>query len=666
MKSTSPKERIKEIARQIEAHNVRYYVENQPTIADAEYDALLKELIALEEQYPRYVLPDSPSQRIGAKVAGELPTIRHAVKMVSLDNTYSIDELKLWDGRVRRGLPGQTFELETELKIDGVSCALTYAKGVLVLAATRGDGTTGEDVTRNVKTIHSVPLRLKGKFPALLEVRGEVYMDKTDFVSMNQERKKNNEVLFANPRNFASGALKLLDSRLTAQRKLKFLVHSFGRLEGGAGFKTHWEFLQAAQTYGLPVNAHNRLFKNIDEVIAYCQKFQDQRAALPYEFDGMVVKVNGLRQQEQLGYTHKSPRWAVAFKFPAYQATTTIRDIIANVGRTGTLTPVAELEPVACGGVTISRASLHNFDEVKRLGVGAGDRVLLERAGDVIPKIIKVVEKKPGRKEFSVPKTCPACASEIVKEKAEDVAYRCMNPSCPKQIERALVHFASRTAMDIEGLGEAVVGQLLNKGLVKDLAGIYYLRKEDVLGLELFAEKRAENLIQAIAKSKAKPFAKLLYGLGIANIGEKAAAVLAEQFGALPALMQATVDQLQDIADVGPVTAQSLVDFFRLPKTKTLVERFKKAGVNFSQPLARPKGTRLKNLRFVFTGELEGVSRQKAGEMVQAQGGKVVGALSKAVDYLVVGRDPGSKYAKAGQLGVAVLSQKQFEEMVHA
>lgn len=663
MNKAQAKQRIQELSEIIEGHNYRYYALSQPTVADTEYDVLLKELVRLEEQFPELKQPDSPTQRIGAKIEGELPTVKHRIKMMSLDNTYSINELRQWDARVRKGLADQKYELMVELKIDGVSCALTYQTGILAMAATRGDGETGEDVTHNTKTIRSLPLRLKGKIPTVLEVRGEVYMNKQDFAAINAERKNRGEVLFANPRNAASGALKLLDSRLTAQRKLRFFVHSFGWVEG-ASFGTQQKFLQAAHKYGLPVNSYNRICKDIEEVIKTCEEFHRLRESIEYEVDGVVIKVNDLKQQEQLGATHKSPRWAVAFKFPAYQATTIVKAVSVNVGRTGVVTPVAELEPVPCAGVIISRATLHNFDEVQRLNVNAGDRVLLERAGDVIPKIVKVVEKLSKAGQFKAPKTCPSCGTPLMKEKAGQVAYRCPNLSCPKQVERLMIHFASRSAMDIEGLGVAVVVQLLDKGLVKDLPDIYYLKRKDLLDLDLFAEKRADNLLQAIERSKKQPLLRLLCGLGIMNVGEKAAGVLAQRFGSLDALMQATVEDLQSIKDVGPVTAQSVVDFLKTARVKRLVGRIKDAGVNLSQPQAHKAGDKLKDKKFVFTGELEDLSREKAGELVQVQGGEVISAVSKAVDYLVVGSSPGSKYAKAKQLGVQILNQKQFEAIV--
>ena len=553
---------------------------NDPLISDTEYDRLLKKLIDLEVEFPKLKSASSPTQRVGAKVEGNLPTVRHSLVMLSLDNTYSLQELRQWYERVVKGLNGTKPLLTAELKIDGLSCSLTYRHGQLVLAATRGDGDTGEDVTHNAKTIRDIPLSLKDKFPDLLEVRGEVYMDKKDFNILNQQRKNNGEVLFANPRNAAAGSLKLLDARLTAQRRLKFFVHSAGLLEKNKAPKTQWEFLEQAKKYGFVINSHNRLCRHLDEAIAFCEEFAAKRDKISFDVDGIVVKVNDLSQQAQLGFTLKSPRWAVAFKFPAYQASTIIKEIIVQVGRTGVLTPVAELEPVACAGVMISRATLHNFDEIKRLGVNAGDRVLLERAGDVIPKIIKVLEKH-SKGEFVIPKTCPSCHGKIQKEKAEDVAYRCLNPSCPKQLERLLVHFASRGAMDIEGLGESAVDQLLDKGLAHDIADIYFLKKEQLLGLDLFADKKAENLLKGIVKSKSKPLSKFLYGLGIANIGIKAAVNLAGHFGSLDAIISAQPQELQAIDEVGPVMAGSVAEYFKQPQVKKVLAKFKDSGFEF-------------------------------------------------------------------------------------
>jgi len=426
------KKEILDLAREIEKHNHRYYVLHEPVIADEEYDRLIKRLIELEEQFPQFKSPASPTHRVGAKVEGNLPTVKHSLSMLSLDNTYSLDELKQWYQRVVKGLDNEQPVMTAELKIDGLSCALTYRDGHLNLAATRGDGTTGEDVTHNAKTIQDIPLSLKANAPDLLEIRGEVYMDKKDFARLNQQREKGGESLFANPRNAAAGSLKLLDARLTAQRHLKFFVHSPGYLEKNDPPASQWEFLKRTEKYGFVIDPHIKLCRHLDEVILFCEEIAAKREEIGFEVDGIVVKVNDFKLQSQLGFTLKSPRWAVAFKFPAHQATTTVKEIIVQVGRTGVLTPVAELEPVACAGVTISRATLHNFDEIKRLGVNAGDRILLERAGDVIPKIVKVVQKH-SKGEFVAPRSCPSCNGKVQKIKDVDVAYRCLNPSCPKQ-----------------------------------------------------------------------------------------------------------------------------------------------------------------------------------------------------------------------------------------
>lgn len=664
MTNADLKKRMQDLARTLDEHIHRYYTLNQPIIADAEYDALFKELVTLEEKHPALKLPDSPTQRVGAKAESQLPAVTHTVRMMSLDNTYSIDELREWDKRVKKGLEGQPYQLTVELKIDGVSCALTYEQGVLTLAATRGDGYVGENVTHNVRTIHAVPLRLKGKCPAVLEVRGEVYMDKGDFAALNKERQNNGDVLFANPRNSAAGALKLLDSRLTAARKLKFFVHSYGRVEGAAPFASQSAFLKAAGQYGLPVNSFNRVCRTFDEVVNVCGEFAERRTSLPYEVDGVVIKVDDLRQQAQLGETQKSPRWAVAYKFPASQATTTVNDIVVQVGRTGVLTPVAELEPVPCAGVIIARATLHNFDEIKRLNVAVGDRVLVERAGDVIPKIVKVVTKNSKAVPFQIPKQCPSCGGTISKVNDEEVAYRCTNPNCSHQTAQALMHFASRGAMDIEGLGESAIQQLFERGLVRDISDIYELKKEMLLTLDLFADKKADNLLAAIEGSKKKPLSRLLFGLGIANTGQKASQVLAAHFGTMDALMAADADALMNIRDIGPVSAQAIIDFFHSKRAVRLIARLERAGVNMTEPRRSTGNGFLKGKKFVFTGEMDSFSRTEAGKMVQDQGGEVVGSVSKATDYVVAGKSPGSKFTKAQEIGITILDEQQFKDMM--
>ncbi len=662
---------IQHLSREINQHNERYYNLHHPTISDQEYDLLLKRLIDLEEQFPELKLSDSPTHRIGAKLDESSATIQHKVKMYSLDNTYSFSELKEWHDRVLKGLPDErSLEYVAELKIDGVLAALTYEKGIFVLGATRGDGLTGEDITHNLRTLPSVPLQLKKMstedFPGALEVRGEIYMERKDFENLNLRREKAGEILFANPRNAASGSIKLLDSRITARRKLKCFIHSFGVIKGRKEFKTHWEFLATMEKYGFKVNPGRRC-KNLEEVIEFCEEYTKKRDELPFEVDGVVVKVNSYARQKEFGFTLKSPRWAIAYKFPAKQATTIVKDIMVQVGRTGVLTPVAELEPVECGGVTISRSTLHNFDEVKRLGVKKGDRVLLQRAGDVIPKIVKVVESNPERNSqtFIVPDKCPVCSGEVAKTKEEDVAYRCINPSCIKQLERRLIHFASRQAMDIEGLGKVVVHQLLTKNLVRGLADIYFLKKEDLLKLELFAQKKAENLLAAIDASKARALSRFLFGLGILNIGEKAAYLLAQKFRTLDALMRAGLEDFKKIHEIGEVMADSIEHFFKQKTTQKLFKKFKKAGLSFSeQQVTFFSEKKFFGKKFVFTGELENFSRQQASDLVQRLGGDVDKSVSRKTDFIVAGKDPGSKYIKALNLRLKILNEQEFKELI--
>ncbi|MDP2654012.1 MAG: NAD-dependent DNA ligase LigA [Candidatus Omnitrophota bacterium] len=670
MDKTKAVKEIERLSREIEEHNYRYYVLDQPKVADKEYDDLLKRLIRLEEQFPQLRSGNSPTQRVGTKVAAAAKPVTHRLKMYSLDNTYSVEELREWHDRVLKGLPGQAVEYVVELKIDGVSAALTYQRGEFVLGATRGDGIAGEDVTHNLRTVRSVPLKLKSSgrdpLPEILEVRGEVYMLRKDFEALNKERKKNEEEIFANPRNATSGSVKLLDSRVTARRNLQFFIHSFGLIERDMAVSSQWEFLAKAKQYGFSVNPHNRLCRSIGEVMDFYAEFQQRRSGLPYEVDGVVIKVNSFAQQGRLGATLKSPRWAVAFKFPASQATTTVRDIVIQVGRTGVLTPVSELEPVPCAGVTISRCTLHNFEEVERLGVRVGDRVLIERAGDVIPKVVKVVEPAhPRGKRVTVPLRCPECGGPVVKEKDGQVAYRCASPSCPKQLERRLIHFASRGAMDIEGLGESAVVQLLEKGFVKDLSDIYALKKEHLLRLKLFKDKKAEKLLSAIQKSKQQPLSRFLFGLGIVNIGEKASLVLARRFGTIDRVMAASADDLQAIHEIGRVMAESLAVFFLPASTRKLVEKFRRAGLGMKEPVKEIPVGELSGKKFVFTGELANRSRAQAAELVRRNGGEVLSSVSKSVDFIVTGENPGSKYAKARSLGVKIINEREFEEMIH-
>ncbi len=669
--SDSIKNKIVNLQRTLEEHNHRYYALSDPIISDKEYDDLLKSLIDLERKFPEHVSKDSPTQRVGVKLESSGSSIRHTSKMYSLDNTYSMQELNDWKKRVEKKCLGQSIHYTVELKIDGISASLIYRNGIFFLGVTRGDGITGEDVTQNLKTVRSIPIKIfekdLSKTPKNLEVRSEIYMTKNDFRLLNEDRKKKGELLFANARNATSGSAKLLDSTITAKRRLSCFVHSFGLLENDQDILNQWDFLNMIKSLGFCINPFNRLCKNFDEVISYCKEFESKRNEIPYEVDGVVIKVNLFSQQKKLGNTLKSPRWAVAYKFPAHQATTYIKDIVVQVGRTGVLTPVAELEPVECAGVTISRATLHNFDEIQRLGVQKGDRVLLERAGDVIPKIIKVVDSEKGKKRtnFLIPQKCPACKSRIVKQDDTQVAYQCVNPICPKQIERKLIHFASRNAMDIEGLGESVVGELLDKGLVKDFSDIYLLKKEDLLTLNLFKDKKADNLLSAIEESKKKPLSKLLFGLGIEHIGEKAAYVLATTFLNIDCILSAKIENFVEIDEVGDVMAESINNFFAQSSTKKLIKSLKSCGVSMIQPKENKISNILAEKKFVLTGELTAWTRGQASSLIKDLGGDVVSQVSKKTSFLLSGENPGSKYQKALKLGIPILNEEKFKEMIH-
>ncbi|MBF0331456.1 MAG: NAD-dependent DNA ligase LigA [Candidatus Omnitrophica bacterium] len=657
-------QRIKQLREEITHHDQLYYVQDAPVISDQDYDALLKELMLLEAKYPGAVSAESPTQRVGAKVLSGARTVAHTVKMLSLDNTYSADEIREWCARVYKGLGREDVAFIVELKIDGVSASLAYENGMLVLGATRGDGVTGEDVTHNVRTMRSIPLKLKNDFPDLIECRGEVYMARVDFDALNVRREQAGEDIFVNPRNAASGSLKLMDPAETARRHLRFFVHSFGRLEGRVSLATQEGFFNLAKSCGFPVNPHTRLCRSLEEVLKACADFEAMRTGLAYDVDGVVIKVNRFDDQRMLGETMKSPRWAVAFKFAAYQATTFVRDIVVQVGRTGVLTPVAELEPVFCGGVTISRATLHNFDEIQRLGIGKGDRVLIERAGDVIPKIVKVVEARHGQEVVSkVPTDCPACAPEFIVEDEGGVAHRCINPSCPKQLERRLVHFASRHAMDIEGLGESAVRQLLDNGLVLSVADIYCLKREDLLKLELFGAKKADNLLAAIERSKKQALSRLIFGLGISNIGEKASQLLAQHFGHMEALSVATQEALMRVDEMGVVSSLAVREYFDHEVIRSLIDRLRVVGVNMVEPNRVVEG-RLSGKVFVFTGELLHQTRSEAGAKVKALGADVGATVTKATDYVVAGSAAGSKLDKARKLKVVIINEQEFEELI--
>jgi DNA ligase (NAD+) len=660
------KKEIADLREQIRYHDRRYYVLSDPEISDKEYDDLLRKLKSLETQHPGYITPDSPTQRVSDGLTENFPTVPHKVKMLSLDNTYSEEELKDWEEKIKRFLKKDIpIDYMVELKIDGISCSLIYEKGILILGATRGDGETGEVVTPNIKVVKSIPLKLMGNFPKSIDVRGEIYIAKEDFEKTNKNKIKNGEPVFANPRNAASGSLKLLDPSIVNKRNLQCFIHSFGWVENGK-FTSQDDFFDKIKAWGLRPNPGNKLCKNIAEVIEYYNRWNDKRDSLEYEADGIVVKVNSFTLQKRLGFTSKSPRWAVAYKFPAHQATTTVEKIEFGVGRTGIITPVAVLSPVRCAGVTISHATLHNFEEVERLDIREKDTVLIERAGDVIPKVVKVIASKRTGSEhkIAVPELCPACGSKIYKTKEEEVYWYCSNPDCPARLKETLLHFGARSAMDIEGMGDSLVEELVNRDIVKSVVDIYALSKEELLKLPLFKDKKADNILNAIEKSKHRPLSRFLYGLGIRHIGEKAAKILAQNFPVVDGLFQAKLEDLQKIPEFGPVMAQSVVDFFRQPKIAVMIRKFNKLGLALKEEIKFAAPGKFSGKKFVFTGELKNFTRPQAQGLVEKSGGTYSSSVSKNTDYVVAGENSGSKYAKAEKLGVKIINEEEFKNML--
>lgn len=658
-------ERVEKLREEIRRYDYYYYVLNQPLISDAEYDKLFRELLELERQYPELVTPDSPTQRVGAPPAEEFAPVEHAIPMLSLANCFNDEELEEWDDRVRRMLGGEPVEYVCEPKLDGLSVELVYVDGVFTVGSTRGDGRVGEDVTRNLRTIKQVPLRLfplNGKVPKLLEARGEVYMEKEAFRRLNEERERAGEPLFANPRNAAAGSLRQLDPNVTASRPLKIFFYAMGRAEG-MEIRSQVELLTTFPKLGLPVNPLWKLCKTLDEVKAFYRELLAMRHELPYEADGMVVKVNDFAQREILGEVSRAPRWAIAYKFPAEEATTRVLDIIVQVGRTGALTPVAILEPVEVSGATVSRATLHNEDEIRRKDIRIGDWVVVRRAGEVIPEVVKSIpERRTGtEREFKMPERCPACGGPVVRPPGE-VAYRCENLSCPARIKESIRHFASRRAMDIEGLGEKLVDKLVETGLVRKLSDIYRLKKGDLVNLERMGEKSAQNLLEQIERSKNAGLARLIFALGIRYVGEHLAEVLAEHFPSLEALSHATYEELIQIPEVGPRIAQSIVDFFRNEENRKLIQELKALGVKTEAE--KPKEGPLSGKTFVFTGALSAFTREEARRIVESLGGRVASSVSRKVDYVVVGTDPGEKLRKAQELGIAILTEEEFRKLV--
>lgn len=654
----------------IRHHDYLYYVLDQPEISDAEYDELMRQLLELEGAFPELVTPDSPSQRVGGGVLEDFGKIEHRFPMLSLANAYNEEDLRSFDRRVRSLLPGETVEYVVELKIDGLSIGLEYRDGLFVRGATRGDGEVGEDVTENLKTVKSLPLRLRepepgqgpSGFPTVLEVRGEIYMSKAAFEDLNAQRERQGEPLFANPRNAAAGSLRQLDPRITADRKLDSFIYQIRYVEG-IETATHWQALTVLGQLGFKVNQERRIFPDIEGVIHFCWQEQERRSSLPYEIDGLVIKVNSLDQQERLGTTAKSPRWALAYKFPAERVTTRVLDIIVQVGRTGTLTPTALLEPVRVAGSTVSRATLHNEDIIREKDVRIGDTVILQKAGDVIPEVVEVVkEKRSGQeKEFIMPTRCPVCGAEVVRLPGE-AASRCTGVACPAQIREGLLHFASRDAMNIEGLGPAIIDQLLAAGLVHDPGDLYHLTLDQLLSLERMGQKSAANLLAAIERSRSGSLSRLLYALGIRYVGERVAQVLVNHFGSLEALSQATVEQLTAVSEIGEKIAQSVAAFFRQEQTKDLLDRLARAGIN-PRAEERPPGP-LSGMSIVLTGTLSRLGRKEAEELISRLGGRPASSVSKNTTLVVAGEKPGSKLERARELGIKVLSEEEFLELV--
>jgi DNA ligase (NAD+) len=656
--------RVAQLRSEIEEHNRRYYEEAAPTISDREYDALYRELSDLEKRFPKLAATDSPTQRVGGTPLKAFGQITHRVPMLSLDNTYSEEEVTDFYHRLERLLPNKKIPVVIEPKVDGVAVSLLYEKGELRYAATRGDGTVGDDITQNIKTIRAVPKRLKGDVPDVLEVRGEAYLDKGGFAKLNAERREARLPEFANPRNAAAGSLKQLDPAIAAKRPLGVVCYGTGLVEG-VNLDKHSELFALLRRLGLPGSEKWWLAESVEEILKAIHELDRIRDDFAYQTDGAVVKVDAFSQREVLGFTAKSPRWAIAFKYEAERVETRLLDILVQVGRTGTLTPVAALEPVVVSGSTVSRATLHNEEEIERKDIRIGDTVLIEKAGEVIPAVVSVrTDLRTGReKKFKMPKHCPECGSAVVKDEGQ-VAVRCVNSQCPAQVRRRIEHFASRGAMDIEGLGEAVINQLVQQKLLADVGDIYSLKAPPLLELERMGEKSVANLLDAVAQSKSRPLWRLLFGLGILHVGVGASRALADHFPNLDAIKESSVEELQRIPDVGEVVGQSIHNFFREPHNLTVLEKLQKAGLRFeAEPKVASAAPGFKNTTWVITGTLTR-SRDETAELIRARGGKVSGSVSKKTSYLLAGDEAGSKLEKAKKLGVRVLNEDEFRELL--
>jgi DNA ligase (NAD+) len=655
------KEEIAELRETLRRHERLYYVLDSPEIGDAEYDQLMNRLRELEDRHPELVTPDSLTQRVGGKPREGFVKVRHSSPMLSLDNALNEGELRDFDRRVRQLLGDAPYRYVAELKMDGLSMAAFYTRGVFRQAVTRGDGQAGEDVTENARTIRSLPLHIPADLPEL-EVRGEVIMNRRAFERLNLERDEQGLARFANPRNAAAGSIRVLETQVTAARRLDYYPY-FLFVDGAPLHASHWESLEALAAFGFKVNPHRRLCADVEELIRFCRHWEARREELPYEIDGVVAKVDSIAQQRELGWTAKAPRWAIAFKYAARQAETVVEDIGVQVGRTGALTPVAHLRPVEVGGVKVSRATLHNQDEIERLGLEIGDSVVIERSGDVIPKVVRVSSPGSGRRPFRMPSNCPVCGGKVVREEGE-VASRCINTDCPARLKESILHFASRGVMDIDGLGEALVDQLVEHGMVGSVVDIYGLAAEQLAGLEHMGKRSAEKLLKNIQRSKQLPLPRMLAALGIRFVGERTAVLLAETFGSLKKIAEADIPTLENAEEVGPKVAESIFQFFREPRNRVLVERLRDAGLQFEYQQTRPKAGPLEGLTFVLTGALPRLTREEAKARIEAAGGKVTGSVSKQTSYVVAGEAAGAKIEKAQALAIPVIDERKLLEMI--
>ncbi len=660
MDKNTAQKRLEELRREINRHNWLYHTQDAPEISDAQYDQLMRELLELEEQYPELITPDSPSQRVGGQILEGFTPVVHPAPMLSLDNAFSPEDLRAFSARLHR-LLGVRPAYVVELKIDGLAVALEYRDGVFVQGATRGDGSVGEDITANLRTIRTLPLRLTE--PVSIRVRGEAFMPRPAFEALNKVREEQGQPLFANPRNAAAGSLRQLDPRIAASRQLDLFVYTLEQAQ--AHGDSHWQAMNWLEELGFKVNPQRRRFEDIEEVIEYVETWQVKRAELPYATDGMVIKVDDLALQARAGSTAKSPRWAIAWKFPAEQGRSRILDITLNVGRTGAITPTAELEPVQLAGTTVSRASLHNEDYIRDKDIRIGDLVLVQKAGDIIPEIVASLKDKRDGSEriWQPPAQCPACGSDSVRVEGEAVR-RCPNPSCPAQIRERVIHYASRGAMDIDGLGPAVVDALFRAGLIEDVADLYALKAEEIAKLERMGEKSAANLVAAIEETKKRPLERLLFGLGIRFVGAKAAKLLAQHFGSIEALQAASQEELMAVPEIGEKIAESVVRELADADMRNLIRRLQQAGVNTTQP-KRAGGGPLEGKTFVLTGTLDSLTREEAKALIEERGGKVAGSVSAKTDYVVAGEKAGSKLERARQLGIKILNEKEFQEIIH-